>query len=111
MYNQFLTSQFTFAVIVSNLAEGTYDIYVYGHGNADNQFGVYDLLAGFKDYGTEATTNGAGWLSPCWQEGVQYVEFTNVNIFAGQSATITVQGGSMVSGLQMALVGPPAPAP
>jgi hypothetical protein len=93
-------------VTVTNLIGGNYDFYLYGHGNVDDQNGVYKLTAGSQSYGTEATTNGAGWLSAVWQEGVQYVEFTNVAVAAGQTVTITAEpgsyGNSVLSGLQIA---------
>ena len=100
-------------VTVDNLMGGLYDFYLYGHGNMDNQNGIYDLVSGSQEYGTEATTNGPGWLSTAWQEGVQYVEFTNVNVGPGQTVTITVETGAtgyaIISGLQMVPVGPRAP--
>ena len=95
---------------VTNLIAGAYDFYLYGHGNQDNQNSVFQLMVGSVSYGSEATTNGSGWLSSFWQEGVQYVEFINVIVFAGQTVTITVEPGAsgyaVLSGLQIASVGP-----
>jgi len=100
-------------VTINNLRGGMYDFYLYGHGNVDDQNGIYDLVAGSQDYGTEATIDGSGWLSLVWAEGLQYVEFTNVNVSPGQAVTITVEAGAtryaIISGLQMAPVGPRSP--
>ena len=91
---------------ITNLAPGGYDFYLYGHGNQDDQNGVFTLSVGSLSYGTEQTTTNAGWISPVWQEGVQYVEFTNVVVSAQQMVIITVALGAsqyaVLSGLQMA---------
>ena len=93
-------------VTVTNLSAGLYDFYLYGHGNDDSQNSVFQLTVGALNYGSEATINGSGWLSSVWQEGVQYVEFTNVSVSAGQTITILVEPGASqynpLSGLQMA---------
>jgi hypothetical protein len=98
-------------VAITNLIEGAYDVYLYGHGNEDNQNSVFELSASSVNYGGEATTNGSGWLSPVWQEGVQYVEFTNVVVLTGQTINIIVESGAsgyaVISGLQIYTAGPP----
>jgi hypothetical protein len=95
-------------VTVTNLVAGAYDLYLYGHGNEDNQNSLFQISVGSQSYGSEATTNGSGWLSSVWLEGVQYVEFTNVIVSSGEAITITVEPGSsqyaVLSGLQMATV-------
>ena len=97
-------------VTVTNLNGGIYDIYLYGHGNTDDENSVFQLSVNSLSYGSEATTNNFGWLSSVWQEGVQFVEFTNLSIVTGQQITITVEPGasiySLVSGLQMANLNP-----
>ena len=99
-------------VTVTNLIAGTYNVYLYGHGNTADENGVFQLSVGSLYYGSEATINGSGWLSAVWQEGVQYVEFTNVSVVAGQTIAITVEPGAsdyaLLSGLQMALLGAPS---
>jgi hypothetical protein len=93
-------------VTVTNLVAGAYDVYLYGHGNFDGYNSIYQLTVASQSYGSEATTSGSGWLSPVWQEGVQYVEFTNVSVSVGQTITITVENGtwtdSVIAGLQIA---------
>jgi hypothetical protein len=92
--------------VVSNLAPGAYNFFLYGHANPDEMYGVFHLYSGAQDYGTQTTTTGSNWLSPTWQEGVQYVEFTNVSIYyAGEPVTIfvepTASAYAVISGLQI----------
>ncbi len=101
-------------VTVTNLVAGSYDLYVYGHGDADNQNSTYQLSVGSLNYGSETTLNGPGWNSSAvWQEGLQYVEFSNVVVSAGQPLTITVlpanSSYAIISGLQIAQVAASAP--
>ncbi|MGA2177126.1 MAG: immunoglobulin domain-containing protein [Verrucomicrobiota bacterium] len=118
MYATYLYTQggnITVTVTVTELVAGTYDFYLYGHGNEDNQNSVFQITVGLQNYGSEATTNGPGWLSSVWQEGVQYVKFTNVSVSAGQTITIMVEPGAggyaVLSGLQMAPVSPSSSGP
>jgi len=107
MYASYLfsTRQFDMTVMVTNLSAGAYVVYVYGHGNSNNQNGIYELTVGSLNYAIEATTTNSGWLSSVWQEGVQYVVFTNVDVSAGQTITITAESDdghiALLSGLQM----------
>jgi hypothetical protein len=111
MYGSYMyVYQATFTIIVANLNEGLYNLYVYGHGNEDGESGDYQLTVGPQSYGNEADTIGPGWLSWMWQEGIQYVEFTNVFVAAGQPVYITAQPAdnfALVSGLQIASVALP----
>jgi hypothetical protein len=113
MYATYLFSDYDhsypyISVTVTNLNAGLYDFYLYGHGNEDNQNSFFQLTVDSLSYGSEATTNGPGWLSSFWQEGVQYVEFSNVIVSAGQTIAITVEPGAspyaVLSGLQMAFI-------
>ncbi|HEV7927213.1 MAG TPA: immunoglobulin domain-containing protein [Verrucomicrobiae bacterium] len=104
LYDEDYASSFT--LTVTNLSAATYDFYLYGHGNVDEEIGVFELSAGSQSYGVETTINGPGWLSSVWQEGVQYVEFTNVVVASGQPVVISVTPGpsqyTVLSGLQIA---------
>ncbi len=112
MYNSYLYpfNGSNITVTLSNLPGGSYAIYIYGHGAADNQNCTYQLSVGGQSYGSQ-TTAGPGWSSAVWQQGLQYVEFQGVNITNGQVATITVLPGSggyaVISGLQIAKALPP----
>ncbi len=105
MYGTYLYNT-NITVTLTNLSAGVYNFYIYGHGNQDGENGVYFLIAGTTAYGFESTTNGPGWLSPVWQEGVQYVEFTNVIVFAGRTVTIVEPQGllAVISGMQVSVV-------
>jgi hypothetical protein len=110
MYGSFVTSCYlcSFAVTVNNLIPGTYDFYIYGHGQTLDFNGIYQLTVGSQSFGTEGTY-GPDWQSSVWQEGVQYVVFGNVPVTLGQSVTITVEvsdyGYATISGLQIAALG------
>jgi hypothetical protein len=110
MYGSYLypVSGGNIAISVTNLNPGAYDLYLYGHGIQSNQNSVFQLNVGSQSYGSEATINGSGWLSSIWQDGVQYVRFTNVSVSTGQTITVTVQPGAsatgVISGIQIATV-------
>src|SRR5204862_224035 len=55
-------------VTVTNLPPGTYDFYVYGHGAADDQNGIFNLVSNSIDYGTQATTvvGSDSWTTTNW---------------------------------------------
>jgi hypothetical protein len=95
-------------VTATNLEAGVYDVYLYGHGSDQDQNTIFQLVAGPQSYGLEATTTGTNWDSPVWQEGTQYVEYTNMSVAAGQVITVTAEPGagvnSTICGLQLAYV-------
>jgi hypothetical protein len=115
MYGDYLYGSGTMTLTVTGLNAGTYDLYLYGHGDGDGENTVFQVSVPSLNYGNQATTNGPGWSSTSWQEGLQYVEFTNVSVAAGQTLTIAAEPGATglacLSGLQIALVGPPALSP
>ena len=99
-------------VILTNVPYGYYDVYLYGHGNADELNGLYQLIAGWNDYGSLATTNTAEWSSDMWTEGAQFVVFRDVALSSGQALLVQVGtnalGMALLNGLQ--LVGKETPA-
>jgi hypothetical protein len=115
MYGVYVYSSSNIILTVTNLSAGSYDFYLYGHGDVDPENGVFQVTVGSRDYGTEATTNGPAWQSLVWEEGVQFVEFTNVTVVSGETVTITVDaepiGGAVLGGLQMAYIALPPPKP
>jgi hypothetical protein len=112
MYAFYLYNQGNITVTVTNIAPGVYDFFLYGHGNHDDQNSIFQLTGAVQNFSSEATSTNSDWLSPLWQEGVQYVEFTNVIVSPGLPITITVEHGAsqyaVLAGLQMATVNPPA---
>ena len=108
MYGPYIYKQSggNIVVTLTNLANGTYDFYLYGHGptNADN--GLYQLSCGTNTYAVKGTTIwGSGWNSTNWQESQQYVAFRSVPVLANQPVVLTVQpnagGNALISGLQI----------
>ncbi len=67
-------------ITVTNLANGRYDFYIYGHGAADAQCGLYQIVSGTNTYGSKSTTTTGtnSWETTNWQEGQQYVVFRDV---------------------------------
>ena len=94
---------------ITNLPAGTYDFYLYGHGNASQggANGVYQLSSGTNNYGTLSTaSNGTAWASTDWQEGQQYVVFRSVQINdPSLSVVVTglpgVSGEALIAGMQI----------
>jgi hypothetical protein len=84
---------------LTNLPTGTWNVFLYASD------GSFQLSAGTNNYGTQ-TCFDQTLFAVLWQQGTQYVVFTNVVITNGQPLTITVNPGSngvaMISGLQIA---------
>jgi hypothetical protein len=121
MYNYYLYplggGDRNITVVVTNLPSGSYDFYLYGHGNVNNQSGVFQLSSGAINYGTYATAAaGTEWQSSTWQLWQQYVVFRNVTVAGDQAVTITVlpdpAGYAIIAGMQIAqqVVGTPSSA-
>ena len=109
MYNGFACSSSAINVEIAGLPAGTYDIYVYGHannGSPDN--GVFRLTCGNVDYGTNSTTStDDSYLDSTWEEGSQYVVFSDVIVESGQSVSLTSlvnngYGQAIIAGMQIA---------
>jgi hypothetical protein len=95
---------------ITNLPSGTYQFYVYGHGNLDSINGVYSLASNGVGYGTQSTTTTSGWASSTWTAGQQYVLYDDVVVVAGQPVVITSSPGSyglaVINGLQIKQIDP-----
>jgi hypothetical protein len=109
MYNAYLYAYTNMNVSLTNLAGGAYNFYIYGHGAADNQNSAYRLSVGGQSYGSLTNLNGPGWNTSAWQLGLQYVEFSNVVVGAGQGVIVVVSPGvggyAIIAGMQIAQVG------
>lgn len=92
---------------LTNMSAGTYDFYVYAHGNASNLNQTVDLVSAGQDYGSQTTASaGTNWTSTRWQEGQQYVLFWAIPVTQNSNVVITVTNGgggtsSMVNGIQI----------
>jgi hypothetical protein len=94
---------------LTNLDGGAYDIYVYGI-DSSYELSVNGLSVGSKSLGADPVVNPV-----VWQEGVQYVLFTNVITDPSQAIVLTVRPGSggyaTIAGLQIASHSGNSPAP
>lgn len=93
-------SSATMTLQLTNLPYGYYDVWIYGHGNANSINGVFQITTPFSNYVQQATTTGAGWTNATWEEGVQFVRYRDVLVAPGQTLTV----GSLVSGADFSLV-------
>ena len=117
MYNCYIYSQDfgDVTVTVTNLLNGSYDLYLYGHAAADNGNTVFETSVGGIDYGKQATATNSDWSLTNWVEGAQYVVFRGVVVTnAGSSVVITAHPGLsgyvLVNGMQVQASGPRPPA-
>jgi len=103
------------SITVSNLTAGLYDLCFYAHGQPAVENGVVHVTTGGADYGTQSTTTDAGWNTPDWQEGRQYVRFQGIQVNGGEPLQIQVEPGSaglaVMNGLQLLERSDCAPAP
>ncbi len=113
MYNDYIypSDDGNVTVTVTNLPAGAYDLLSYsGDGN-------FEVMVGGVSCGIRQCRDYPLSNPPVWTEGVQYARFTNVQVSAGQSLTLTVRpGGSgyaVISGMQIAAstvtTNPPTP--
>ncbi len=86
-------------VMVTNLAAGKYDLYVYGPD------GNYQLTVGPTNYGVKTTWDQPVINPPLWQEGRQYALYRGVSVGSGQGVILTVRPGvggyAVISGMQI----------
>jgi hypothetical protein len=88
-------------VTLTNLTAGQYDFLVYGIDS------YYQLQVDGTNYGTKALLTSSVVNPVVWQEGVQYVLFTNVSVpDATQPVVLTISPGNngyaTISGMQIA---------
>jgi hypothetical protein len=85
---------------VTNLPAGAYDLLPYS-GDGNFEVTVGGVSCGIRQCRDYPLSN-----PPVWTEGVQYARFTNVQVSAGQSLTLTVRPGvsgyAVISGMQIA---------
>jgi uncharacterized membrane protein len=110
MYGIYVYDEFgQITLTLTNVLSWEYDFYLYGHGNQNTQNSLFQMSVDSISYGSQATTTNSGWLSPVWEEGMQYIEFSDVIISVGQTVTISVQQGvgnyAVLSGLQIVRFG------
>lgn len=100
---------------LSNLPPHVYDVYVYAHGQPDEENGVVNLMIDEISAGEKSTSTSTNWDSATWGEGNQYVVYHDINIYEGAIARVISKPGSsglaVMNGLQFVVKGPALPAP
>lgn len=88
------------AITITNLADGSYDLYVYG---LDSR---YELSAGGLSFGVKQLPGGPVVNPVAWQENLQYALFRLVEVTNGSEVALTVRPGvggyATIAGLQIA---------
>jgi hypothetical protein len=115
MYDSYIYSSGTIKATVYNLPAGAYDLYLYGHSDADTANSVFSVASGSLNFGAQSTTTTPGaWKSVNWQNGVQYVLFENLQT-SSEPLVITASPGAygqaFFNGMQIRFRGnvPPGP--
>jgi hypothetical protein len=90
---------------ISNLPAQEYDIYVYAHGQPNEENSEIEILVNGMSLAKKATTTKADWAKPGWSEGVEYVLFRNVKIPAAGILEILISPGNsglaVLNGIQI----------
>lgn len=82
-------------LVIQNLPDGVYDVYVYGHGQLPGDILRVFLLTPFQTppeslRPEQATINGTEWESATWTEGHQYVVFRDVSFATLEANDIAI---------------------
>jgi hypothetical protein len=98
-----ITSQF------SDIPAGTYDIYVYAHGQPSAENGVLTLSIGATGFGTLSTSPDASLDTPGFTEGFEYVVYRNIPVVLGDRLDLISSPGStglaIMNGVQIVTAG------
>jgi hypothetical protein len=78
------------SVTLNYLPRGTYDVYVYAHGDAPHQNAAIEIVSGDKVFAGKSTLNDGSWAfrNPNLTEGNQYVKYT-IEVGAESPVVIT----------------------
>ncbi len=93
-------------VTLTNVPTGTYDLYLYGHGEGNAAATAFEVTAAGVDHGRKATAQAAGWQDQPYVEGTHYVLYRGLAVTAEKPLRITalaVEGQSTpyLNGLQL----------
>jgi len=88
------------SVVTTGLIPGLYDFYAYSPGAG------FTLTVGTTNLGTRGCSDSPFSNPPVWQEGMQYVRYTNVLVGAGDTVTLTAGGWGKISGVQIVGIDP-----
>ena len=113
MYTSFVyaTNGGNVTLLLTNLATGNYDFYLYGHGNTNDANTVFQLWAGGRDWDVRgATIWGLGYSnSTVWDESQQYIVYHDIPVDSNQVVTIIAghdpYGSANLNGMQIVYKG------
>ena len=94
---------------LTGLVADKYDIYVYAHGQPNEENSLITLSVDGVSYGSQGTSSQPGWDSVLWTEGDQYVVFRAVPVASGQTVHVVsspgVAGLATINGMQLVSLG------
>ncbi len=103
MYDDYMSSGSpspAIEITVNHLPAGTNELFLYSND------GNFTVSSGNSNYGTRTCYDPTPGSPLFWQEGVQFVHYTNIVVAAGQPVQVTVNPGqngkSVIAGLQIA---------
>lgn len=67
-------------ITLSDVSPGTYDLLFYSHGYLDGETADVEVRLGEQSFGRKTTAVTADWRNLPWQEGVQYLRFSDLPI-------------------------------
>ena len=91
----------TYTITASSLPAGTYQLYVYAHGDQDGQTSTITVAAANGGGTKTTTTSGGGAFRDAFAsgaEGIAYVKFTPT---VGAAGTLQFSVGNYVNGFQL----------
>jgi hypothetical protein len=91
-------------LLLTNVPAGTYDIYVYAHGQPAGENAVIQIQNGSL-FSSKSTSAASNWDAPGWNEGGEYVVFRNIPLEPDRSLAITsrpgISGKAVINGIQL----------
>jgi hypothetical protein len=95
-------------VVLRHVPSGEYHIYIYGHESYPQSCDDYTLYLGSRELGRKQTVSSVAAIDArTWEEGVQYVKFSDVPISEETEVRIFIRPGasgacdSLINGLQL----------
>lgn len=85
-------------VVLSNVPDGLYDLYLYGKGTDPVYVGDYELKVGGRGRGRKAVSKDFDAVAETeWVENGQYVKYTGFAVEPGETVEILIRPGGLVS--------------
>lgn len=91
---------YTYTVSVSSLKPGAYQLYVYAHGDQDNQTSTVTLAAA-NGGGTKNTAANGGAFRDAFATGAEGVAYVKFNATVSAAGTLQFTAGNYLNGFQL----------